>query len=78
MPNQYTKLSKDNVLRKLNRKRNPVTSVAQLAREFGYNTTLTSGSTAAPGNFRNRVKSLVGEKTYNAIRDERSVNLTYR
>lgn len=70
MPNQYTKLTAGNINRKLGRKRNPVTNIAQLAREFGQNTY--GGS--APGAFRNRVKALVGEDTYNTIRDSRFVN----
>lgn len=77
-------ITKEQILRKVNRKRNPVGSMAELAREFGYNTNIyrwdtdTSTSTAAPGSFRNKVRSLVGERMYNKIRDNKSVNLSYR
>lgn len=82
MSNQYTKLTKKNILRKVNRKKNPVQNMVQLANEFGVNTTYDhygnfTGS-AAPGAFRNRVKTLVGQKTYNQIRDDRFVNIAYR
>lgn len=84
MANQYTKLTKTNILAKVNRKKNPVTSIAQLAREFGYDTFYYRWSgrfgtgTAAPRSFRNKVKALVGEKQYNEIRESGSVNLSYR
>lgn len=88
MANQYTKLTKENILRKVNRKRNPVTSLAQLAREFGHNTSIYRrpsleaidgrSSTAAPASFRRKVKALVGETTYNKIRDSRKVNIRAR
>lgn len=79
MANQYTKLTKDNILRKVNRKKNPVTSMAQLAREFGYDTgSWYSASTSAPGSFRRRVRRLVGPATYDKIRDSRYVNKSYR
>lgn len=78
-------LTKTNIMRKVNRKRNPVESIAQLAREFGYNTNywrwdtgMHNKSTAAPGSFRTKVKSLVGEQTYNQIRNESSINRLYR
>ena len=78
MPNQYTKLTKDNILRKVNRKRNPVRNMSQLAREFGVNTSYTradgSWGSATPGAFRNRVRTLVGDSTYNTIRDSRFVS----
>lgn len=75
MPNQYTKLTQENVVRKMNRVRNPVTSIAQLAREFGYNTSKNgTQSTSAPGSFRRRVRGLIGEDLYNTIRDGRYVN----
>lgn len=80
MPNQYTKLTKANVLRKLNRKRNPVRSMVQLANEFDepvYHDPYSRGTSASRA-FRMRVKALVGEGTYNKIRDDRYVNHIYR
>lgn len=78
MPNQYTKLTKSNILTKVTRKRSPVQSMAQLAREFGYNTHSFRAdgtwSISAPGSFRNRVRALVGEDTYKTIRDGRFAN----
>lgn len=89
MPNQYTKLTRENILTKVNRKKNPVSSLAQLAREFGYSTEYNrtydywggrSGRKdhAAPATFRRKVRALVGEKVYNQIRNANSVNLIYR
>lgn len=82
LSNQYTKLSKNSILRKVNRKKNPVRTITQLAAEFGQHTTYTRSNGfpghAAPGAFRKRVKALVGEKVYNKIRDERFVNIAYR
>lgn len=84
MPNQYTKLTRSNIIKKTTRKKNPVTSMAQLAREFGYNTTYTRHEdrfgregqldNASPEVFRTRVKALVGEKVYNQIRQQQHVN----
>lgn len=84
--NQYTKLTRSNILRKINRKTRPVQSIAQLAREFGYSTTTTTfdggwGSRinqSAPKSFRDKVKSLVGQKTYDTIKQGRFVNHMYR
>lgn len=78
MANQYSKLTKDNVLRKINRKRSPATSLVQLAREFGVRTDYTrsdwdlhgrGGETvsAAPPAFRKKVRDLVGTKVYKQI-----------
>lgn len=82
MPNQYTALTRKNILIKLNRKRNPIENASQLAREFGYRTTYrrhdgTTEISFSP-KFRNRVIALVGERIWNQIRDEQSVNLSYR
>ena len=84
MPNQYTKLTRANIITKTTRKRNPVNSMAQLAREFGYNTTYRRHEdqfgregltdTAAPAHFRARVRALVGDVTYNRIRQQQHVN----
>lgn len=79
-------ITKTNIMRKVNRKKNPVTSIAQLAREFGVNTSYyrwddfhgSVEATAAPRAFREKVKSLVGLSTYNQIRDAKSVNVSYR
>lgn len=80
MANQYTKLTRANILRKINRKRNPVTSLVQLADEFDYPVYFDerSGSTSASRAFREKVKGLVGDGTYKKIRNEKSVNLAYR
>lgn len=79
MANQYSTLTRKNILIKVNRKRNPVKNMAQLAREFGYNTYISGrNSTAAPGSFRNKVRALVGDRIYNQIRDDRTVNRAYR
>jgi hypothetical protein len=87
LPNQYSALTRENILRKMNRKRNPVTSVAELAREFGEDTqydrhtpTFLWGATgvAATKSFRTKIKALVGEDKYNQLRDERFVNHSYR
>lgn len=82
LPNQYTRLTTDNVLRKMNRRRDPVTNVVELAREFGENTVYSrsdgSFGSAAPGSFREKVKALVGETTYNRLRDDRFVNTRWR
>lgn len=82
MANQYTKITRASILQKVNRKRNPVGSIAQLAREFGVHTGYWRWEggygTAAPKHFRAKVKSLVGEKKYNEIRDSSSVNVSYR
>lgn len=77
MANQYSKLTKENILRKMNRKSNPVSSVTQLAREFGVNTEYTrhldwygrEGKTdsAPPANFRNKVKGLIGAREYQKL-----------
>lgn len=85
MPNQYSKLTKQNILRKVNRKKHPVRNMVQLAQEFGYKTTYTRWSgwggnygTAAPPSFRRKVRALVGSKVYEEIRDGRFVNSSYR
>lgn len=83
MANQYSKLTTSNILTKMNRKKNPVTSVVQLAREFGENTTYTrywGGGTGnrAPESFVRKVKALVGEETYNRLRRSECVNHSYR
>lgn len=71
MPNQYSKLTAENINVKLNRKRNPVRSMTQLAREFGVRTTYqrSNGSigSAAPGAFRQKVLQLVGPDGYKTI-----------
>lgn len=65
MPNQYTSLTADNIRRKVNRKRSPVRTWTRLANEFGVGTIYlrsTGGyGNAAPGAFRNKVRSLVGD-----------------
>lgn len=78
-------ITKTTILKKVNRKKNPVMSIAQLAREFGVNTEYyrwSSGSgsvgVSAPKAFREQVKDLVGEDTYNKIRNESSINRAYR
>lgn len=78
MPNQYSKITADNILRKVNRKRNPVSSLTQLAREFNVNTEFVRKTDrygregqvdhAVPGSFRTKVRSLVGDQVYNQIR----------
>lgn len=84
MANQYSKITAANIRTKMNRQKNPVTSVVQLAREFGINTTYTryfsGGRTGerAPQSFVNQVKSLVGENTYNQLRRAECVNHSYR
>lgn len=84
MPNQYSSLTAENIRIKMNRKRNPVKSVAQLAREFGYNTEYPRyrgkafyGNAAPPG-FRQRVKALIGEEEYMQIRNSTTVNVAYK
>lgn len=75
-------ITKKNILRKVNRKKNPVSSIAQLAREFDVHTSYWRWDggigTAAPKSFRAKVKQLVGQPTYNKIRDTKSVNRSYR
>lgn len=88
MANQYTKLTRENILIKMNRKKQPVHNAAQLAREFGVNTTYrrtvdTRGRTglydnAVPASFRRRVIALVGTQVWNQLRNDESVNLVYR
>lgn len=82
MPNQYSKLTADNIYRKLNRKNNPVTSLAGLAREFGINTMFyrATGTRAGqmdnrvPTMFREKVRRLVGTTDLNAIRRRKHIN----
>lgn len=84
MPNQYTKLTASNIMRKINRRTNPVTSIAQLAREFGVNTSYLRHhdwygregrtDTAAPASFRRKVKALVGEQVYNDLRRSQHIS----
>lgn len=81
MANQYTKLTRANIITKMNRRRNPVTSVAQLAREFGFNTAYVRAhdwygregkvDNAAPASFRRKVKSLIGATRYNQLRQSK-------
>lgn len=86
MANQYTKLSRDNIITKMNRKKNPVTSAVDMAREFGYNVVYTrrSGLRAghkdvrAPQTFEHRVVALVGRQVWNQLRNDEFVNLAYR
>lgn len=88
MANQYSRLTAENILIKMNRQRNPVTSVVQLAREFGVNTSYRrihdyygrSGRNdeRAPQSFSNKVKALIGEEAYNRLRVSANVNLAYR
>lgn len=82
MPNQYSRLTAQNIRIKMNRARNPVRSAVQLAREFGYRTSYvrTTGGvvSAAPPTFRNRVIALVGEDTWRELRMNEFVNSAYR
>lgn len=88
MPNQYSRVSRTNILRKINRKRNPVTSVLQLAREFGVNTAYTRHDDwygregkvdhRAPASFVTQVKSLIGEREYNKLRQSKAVNARFQ
>lgn len=82
MPNQYSALTAANIIRKMTRRRNPVRSMTQLAREFGIHTEYSrwDGTTgnAAPESFRRKVKGLVGESVYKRIRHASSVNVSYR
>lgn len=75
-------ITKVTILKKVNRKKNPVQSIAGLAREFGVATTYTrldgTAGISAPPSFRKQVKSLVGLKTYDKIRDTKSVPAIYR
>lgn len=77
-------ITKHNIERKINRKRNPVNSIAGLAREFGVNThydrfnSRRNSGNAAPGWFRKEVKSLIGERAYNRLRQSNCVNLAYK
>lgn len=84
----YSSLTRSRIMRKVNRKRNPVTSVVQLAREFGVNTAYQrhidwygrEGKVdhRAPKDFVDHVKSMIGEREYNKLRQTKSVNLQYR
>lgn len=71
MANQYSRLTAENIHTKLNRRRNPVRSMTALAREFGVNTEYTRANgkrgSAAPGAFRRKVQTLVGDRTYRQI-----------
>lgn len=74
MANQYSKMTKANVIRKINRKSNPVQSVSQLAREFGvgqYTRTerdwygREGQAVIAPSpTFRNQVRTMIGARAY--------------
>lgn len=84
MPNQYSSITKENILRKMNRQSNPVTSLTQLAREFGSNVTYVRST---PGDsrfgkvdvavrpaFRAQVRSLIGETQFNRLRRRKHIN----
>lgn len=77
MAHSYKKATKKAILQKVNRKRNPVTSLVALAQEFGINTKYYrwQGGTgnAAPRSFRQHVRNTVGTKVYNEIRDSSKV-----
>lgn len=88
MPTTYPGLTRTRILQKVNRQRNPVTSILQLAREFGVDTSYQRQSDwygragridyRTPPGFVNRVKSLIGEDEYNRIRRSEAVNYSYR
>lgn len=82
MPNQYTSLTRENIERKINRKRNPVTSVSELAKEFGRDISYVRSSgrvdTRPPSSFVKEVKALIGDEAYNELRRGQNVNLAYR
>jgi len=86
MPNQYTALTAENIQRKINRKRNPVRNISQLAKEFGRDISYVRATgpraghvdTRPPSSFVKEVKALIGERAYNRLRDSRSVNKAYR
>lgn len=75
MPNQYSALSRENIIRKTARKRNPVRTFTQLAAEFGYNTEYVrrTGTRAgkvehrAPASFMTRVRTLLSANEVQAI-----------
>lgn len=89
MSNQYSRISRKNILIKMNRKKSPVTSAVQLAREFGETTVYTRRTPngakpvgyrdeAVPAAFRAKVIALVGEQVWNQLRQDEFVNLAYR
>jgi hypothetical protein len=88
VPNQYTRMTRASIMRKIHRQRNPVQSVLQLAREFGVDTSYQRHSDwygregkidhRAPKTFVNKVKSLIGEREYNRLRQSNAVNHLYR
>lgn len=86
MANQYSALTKQNIERKISRKKNPVQNVTQLAEEFGVDTSYHRSTgpraghldTRPPTSFVKEVKSLIGERAYKKLRDTKSVNLAYR
>lgn len=71
MPNQYTKFTRENAIRKMSRKTNPVTTLSQLTKEFGFNTTYTrsDGRTvdAPSGALRNRIRREIGALRYKRL-----------
>lgn len=72
MANQYTKFSRDNVLRKMNRRKNPITSVVRMAQEFGVDTSYFSWERsqyrdAAPPTFRRQLKEVLTAAEYETL-----------
>lgn len=79
MPNQYTRLTRENAIRKMNR---GVDSIAALAREFGVDTSYRRSNGGygerAPIAFVNKLKALLTQAEYEQIRQNHKVNLMYR
>lgn len=78
MPNQYSALTVENINRKMNRKNNPVRSLAQMAREFGVSTSFSrrNGRTdhRVPSDFREQVRALIGTEGLNSLRQRKHIN----
>lgn len=74
------KATSDAIAKKINRRKNPVNSLVQLAEEFGAPVNgpyyvggrQESGKTAS-ASFRNHVRSIMGDDTYSRIRNAAQV-----
>ena len=69
------KATAESIMKKVNRKRHPVSSITELAREYGVpiSGSYWSSGTSVPHWFKTHVKRMVGEGGYNQIRDAKQV-----